>query len=416
MRNANRTIRRIGSVVLTCAVLLGALGFAAAPAPVAAQLPPNCAAGPYLGGQYLICVPPAESWNGDLVVFAHGYVAPENDLVIPQDQLVLPDGTNIPQTVIGMGYAFAATSYRTNGLAVENGVEDLEELVAKFKELTDPDPTNTYLVGASEGGLITALAAEQSDVFSGALATSGPVGDFRRQINYWGDVRVLFDVFFPGVLPKFKDADGPLIQEDVMNQWYWCDDPEWNTNYGCADKEKNAYEVRVREALMKKRGRTKQLLEVARVPTKDGDFEANVEALVELLWYNVFATNDAVEKLGGQPYDNSDRWYTGPGNDRKLNGKVERFEAEPNAVKSINDHYQTSGDLNVPIVTMHTVKDPIVPYWHEPLYRAKVWRSRAWREHTNLPIFDYGHCNFSQEEVLFAFGLLRYQVSGETPW
>ena len=34
-----------------------------------------------------------------------------------------------------------------------------------------------------------------------ALALCGPVGDFAGQIDYLGDFRVLFDYFFPGVIP-----------------------------------------------------------------------------------------------------------------------------------------------------------------------------------------------------------------------
>ena len=36
-------------------------------------------------------------------------------------------------------------------------------------------------------------------------------------------------------------------------------------------------------------------------------------------WYNVFATNDGIEKLGGQPFDNGWRWYTGSSDDLRLN-------------------------------------------------------------------------------------------------
>ena len=49
---------------------------------------------------------------------------------------------------------------------------------------------------------MAALAAEQRpDLFNGALAACGPVGDFAAQIDYLGDFRVLFDYFFPGVIP-----------------------------------------------------------------------------------------------------------------------------------------------------------------------------------------------------------------------
>ena len=37
------------------------------------------------GGLYRICFP--ATWNGDLVLFAHGYVAPQDDLAIPEESI-----------------------------------------------------------------------------------------------------------------------------------------------------------------------------------------------------------------------------------------------------------------------------------------------------------------------------------------
>jgi pimeloyl-ACP methyl ester carboxylesterase len=402
---------RIVHILLVCAIVLSAFGMAAAPASADGA---GCDDGEQSSGaKYRICMP--AEWNGDLVVFAHGYVAPENPIAIPEDQLELEDGTSIPGVVTGLGYAFATTSYSDNGLVAAEAIEDLVDLVSVFAD-EESSPENTYLVGASEGGLITALATEQHpDAFDGGVAACGPVGDFRRQVNYWGDVRVLFDYFFPKVFGKYKfvPEQDPLIPQTVIDSWYYCGDPDRNENYGCVDSLNAAYQTKVQRALATHPRRTEQLLRVADVPINWSDPAANVGALVQLLWYNVFAANDAVEKLDGQPYDNGRTWYWGSDNDWRLNRKVERFTADPEALGTIDAIYQTSGDLSVPIVTLHALQDPIVPYWHEPLYRWKVWRHRDYALHTNIPSLRYGHCSFSAGEVLFAFGLLVYQVSGE---
>jgi pimeloyl-ACP methyl ester carboxylesterase len=77
-------------------------------------------------------------------------------------------------------------------------------------------PTMVYLIGASEGGIITALALEQyPDVFDGGLALCGPYGDFRKQIDYFGDFRVVFDYYFPDILPG-----SPItIPTTLMDDW-----------------------------------------------------------------------------------------------------------------------------------------------------------------------------------------------------
>ena len=405
---------RIVGLLLLGATLLAVLGPSGA-----------AASGPVWGGclqeddgrgaECLICMPDEDAWNGDLVVYAHGYMAPERPVEVPQDQLVLEDGTSITETITALGYGFAATSYVTNGLAIREGVTDVVNLVDTFKATQGVTPTHVYLVGASEGGTVTALATEQHpDVFDGGVAACGPVGDFRRQIDYWGDVRVLFDTFFPGVLP----GTAVDIPDELIDNWYRCGADDADPNYGCwedGDPGGGPYEERVRAALLSSPSKTQQLLRVARVPTNRLDPTANVDALVQLLWYNVFATNDGVAKLGGQPFDNNPRWYWGSANDWWLNRNVARFDADPAALAAIEEHYQTSGELSVPIVTLHTLKDPVVPYWHEPIYRWKVWSNGDDALHTNIPSLRYGHCAFGAGEATFSLGLLVYRVTGDLP-
>ncbi|RUA17113.1 MAG: hypothetical protein DSY55_02695 [Clostridia bacterium] len=341
------------------------------------------------GAVYRICMP-AGDWNGDLVIYAHGYVSPFEPLAIPEDQLTLPDGSSLIDMITGMGYAFATTSYATNGLAIPQGVQDVTDLVAIFAQ-TKGEPAYVYLTGPSEGGLVTALGAEQHpDVFDGALSTCGPVGDFQKQTDFFGDFRVAFDYFFPGVLPP-RPID---IPGEVTSHW---DD---------------IYEPAISNALAQDPHATRQLFNVTRAAYDPTDPATMEKTTTWALWYNAFATNDATAKLGGQPYDNSHKIYFGSDDDLALNAGVQRFHADPQARLEIQRHYQTSGNLKIPIVTMHNLLDPIVPYWHEPLYRQKTLANGAFFSHINIPIFRYGHCNFTTEEVLAAFGILVFRVEG----
>ena len=185
---------------------------------------------------FCIVVPP--DWNHDLVIFAHGYVDPTfvdpdfpNLVGIPYEQLMLPDGTtSIPGLVLNLGFAFAITSYSKKGLAVEQGVADVVALANLFKAQR-PDTNHIYLIGASEGGLVTTLAIEQNpgNIFKGGVATCGPVGDFQKQVNYWGDFRVIFDYFFRNpaggtLLPNNPVDVSPLLFE----QWRPISEPAWD--------------------------------------------------------------------------------------------------------------------------------------------------------------------------------------------
>ena len=103
------------------------------------------------GAYYRICMPPGE-WNGNLVIYAHGYVAFNKPITIPEDQLQLPGGVSLPELINSLGFAFATTSYRMNGLAIETGVDDLVDVVDVFSA-THSVPTHTLVTGVSEGGL-----------------------------------------------------------------------------------------------------------------------------------------------------------------------------------------------------------------------------------------------------------------------
>jgi pimeloyl-ACP methyl ester carboxylesterase len=334
------------------------------------------------GAVYRICMPPA--WNGNLVVWAHGYVDPQEPVGIPEGQLTLPDGTSLPDIVTELDFAFATTSYRDNGLVVPFGVADIVDLVGLFSAIHG-SPNTTYLIGASEGGLITALAVEQRpDIFDGGIAACGPVADFRSQVDHFGDFRVLFDYFFPGILP----AGGPEVPQEVIDSW------------------DTVFEPAIVAAIQSDSSAIQQLMAVSGAPFDPTDLTTVVETVRGLLWYNVHSTNDGIAKLGGNPYDNSSRIYHGSNNDWLLNWGVQRFQADPAALAEIEANYQTSGALTVPLITLHTTGDPIVPYWHEIGYEWKTQAAGSSFLHVNIPIERYGHCNFEADEALYSLFIL----------
>jgi pimeloyl-ACP methyl ester carboxylesterase len=331
------------------------------------------------GAQSLICVPNS-GWNGQLVVFAHGYVAFNKP--IDFYHLELEDGTSLPTLVQKLGFALATTSYRQNGLAILEGMEDIHELVDAFKA-AHGNPTRTYVAGVSQGGIIAALLTERSpDTFTGALAACGPIGSFRGQVNYVGDFRVLFDYYFPGIIPGSPIS----IPPDVISNW------------------ETDYQPRVLAAIAANQAAAQELLQVAHVPFDPSNPATIAQSVVGVLWYNIFGTNDGVAKLRGNPYDNRSRWYLGSSDDLRLNLNVPRFRATPAALVAMRA-YETNGDLHIPLVTLHTTHDEIIPYWHELLYLIKQ-RVIDRGVFLPIPVDRYGHCAFTAAEALTAFGVL----------
>lgn len=350
------------------------------PARASAAIPGPCNTGTLPSGALsMICVP-AVGWNGQLVVFAHGYVDVREPLAF--QNLTLPDGTALPPLVQSLGFAFATTSYRQNGLAILEGADDIRELVAAFS--TDVGvPLRTYVTGASEGGIIAALLAERSpELFTGALSTCGPIGGFRSQLDYLGDFRVLFDYYFPGVFPGSALAIPPPV---IAN---------WESKYVPA----------ILEALAANPAAAVELLNVAGVPFVPSIPATIAQSVIGVLWYSVHATNDARRKLGGNPFDNKDRVYTGSSDDEDLNRHVHRFTASPRALEALRE-YETTGDLTIPMIVLHTTGDEIIPFDHVLLYGAKV-QPTGRGVFIPIPVNRYGHCNFTALQILTAFGAL----------
>lgn len=388
--------------ILAAVMLLTALFFGISTLPAAAAPPAgvdNCHPDVVQpnGSIYRFCLPPG--WDGGgLLVYAHGYVWFNEPLSIPSSHYCFGepvDQTCVDEVVNDLGLAFATTSYPMNGLAVLPAVDDVVDLVGFFSE-TYGAPSVVLIGGASEGGLVTTLAVERHpEVFDGGLAACGPIGDWVGQINAFGDFRVLFDYFFPELLPT-----------EVVTIPNWLIDAWTNDNYFGSTVEPVVFDPANTFSLT-------QLLATSHLPHLPGVTETVRLAIHDALAYNVLATNDAQVKLGGNPFGNVDRVYRGSADDATLNASVARFKADPAALEEM-ENYETSGWLTRPLVTLHTSLDQQVPQWQEALYRQKLLANHTWMWHVDqpMPIDNYGHCNFdADQEVLPAFFSLLALIS-----
>lgn len=338
------------------------------------------------GAHYAICVP--EEWNGTLLVFAHGYIPPDEPLLDPPPL----EDTPVEEVVNLQGYALAASSFSTNGLAVLEGVEDLVDLVEIFEDEVD-EPDRILIAGASMGGLIATLAVEEwPQRFDGGLALCGPYGDFRTQVNYFGDFRTVFDYFFPDLMPGTTVE----IPPDLIENW----DEHFVTKL------------------------LPELLDPANADALDQLFAvtdaayatavpfSRIEVVRRLLWYNVIATDDAIVKLTGQPYDNTETVYSGSDDDDALNADIDRYAADDEALDLMEEAYQSSGDLEIPLVTMHTTGDPLVPYAQAEFYAEKIEDAGSDDYYDHFLVDRFEHCLFTDEELLTAFERLEELVDG----
>src|SRR3954471_1652713 len=147
-----------GAFMRRVPVLLAVLLFVSViPAQAASTCDPDGRQGS--GSIYRICMPAPADYNGVLVIWAHGFQDAGTPVSIPEDQLCI--GTFcLDQVITSLGFGFATNSYQKAGMAVLQGKDDVLDLVNLYTAQKGK-PSKVYLVGASEGGIITALSLEQ---------------------------------------------------------------------------------------------------------------------------------------------------------------------------------------------------------------------------------------------------------------
>ncbi|MGW8265530.1 MAG: hypothetical protein ACWGSQ_04130, partial [Longimicrobiales bacterium] len=359
------------------------------------EMPPaaDCVDGviPGTGALVQACIP-EYGWNGDLVVWAHGYVSPFAPLALPSDEV---DGQPVANIVTGLGYGYATTSYRDNGLIADLAVDDLDDAVDFFEDHY-PAPGMVYLLGGSEGGLATALSLERSAPgYDAGMVLCAPVWSFRNQIAYLGDFRVLLDAYFPDVVPGPDWGEGGVVTIDPGLI---------GTFYGWAVPNLTA-------AATAAPARFAELLRVAGVAFDPYDPSTLVESALSVLWYNIFATNDIIDKVGGLPYGNQFTWYRGSSNDWWLNRNVQRIRPTVSPSTALAP-FETDGSLEVPAVGMHTTLDPIVPFSQGLRYRIETLLAGTGFGYNFLPVRGYGHCAFQAPQVLAGFALMVFKAEG----
>ncbi len=230
------------------------------------------------------------------------------------------------------------------------------------------------------------------DEFAGGLAMCAPNGDFAAQIDYFGDFRVVFDHFLPGVIP----GSAVEIPQTLIDGWDAFLD---EVLLPAVRDPANAAAL-------------DDLMAVTGAPEDPADPTTRERTITGLIWYNVFATNDATQVVGGKPFDNIGRSYSGSSQDEALNALVARFAADANARDEVEASYESTGMLSRPLVTLHTTGDEIIPFWHMDRYAEKVNAAGSGGIHAAIGVERYGHCDFELLEMLEAYGRLLALLDG----
>jgi pimeloyl-ACP methyl ester carboxylesterase len=335
------------------------------------------------GSSYEILVPAA--WNGVLVLYAHGYVDPqdEGDVFNPMERNIFP-------LLPTMGYAVAYSTYSQKGLAVKDAMQRTKQLRGVFATEVG-EPARTYLVGGSMGGLVAIGLAERfPEHYNGVLTACGMVGGTPAQIDYVAHVRVLFDALFPGVLP------GSLFDNTVV---------DWDDVRDLVQPAVliNPVAAGVLASVMDQTFGT---------PIPASNETEFLISLITALTFDIRGFSNVLDLTHGKPpFDNTGVTYHGSpfgaGHDAVINATVARYAAYPGAARYMKRYYEPSGRLRVPVLTLHNALDPMVPALHEARLAQAAAAAGYGTNLVQLPLTAaYGHCDMEISEVLNAFGAL----------
>jgi hypothetical protein len=395
----NMTKCRAAAVALT-------LALAAAASPVRAQTAAACPAAlrdvascyhdaDANGANYWIAIP--HHWNHALVVHAHG--GPRMTHATNDDNL--EDLERFAVTV-RQGYAWAGSAYRRPGYGVLLAAQDTDNLRALFVRRFGR-PQRVFLHGQSWGGNVGAMVVERYAHgpdgklnYDGALLTSGMLAGGTLNYLHRADLRAVYQ-YYCNNHPRPDEPQYPV----------WMGLPPGST-MTAADLT-----ARVNQCLglnLPDAGRTEvqkrrlaAILAVVPVPERTLQSQLN---------WATFTFRDMVERVGGNPFDNRHVTYTGSQDDAALNRDVQRFDADPAALARLAQESDPSGDIGIPVMTMHAIDDPTALVEYEAEYRRRV--DAAGRGDLLVQTFtrEHEHSKLADPEYAALFDRLDAWVAG----
>lgn len=341
--------------------------------------------GEYAGGAYHIEIP--DNWNGELVLYAHGY-AGEGNVVRVQNP-----SAAWREHMIKNGFAWAASSYRCNSYVPGIGLQDTILLTGLFYDVNGGKaPERTYLTGASMGGHVTLLGMhEYPTAFAGAMALC-PAGP------------TLFDYFGANgaaaeVVTGLKFGGGEASSATLAKMM---------AQFGTAPNY-TAKGLAMASIMIHSTGGPRPFV---------------LDGLT-----NYFQRTISGSKLAGDPglltaAASTQDWEYAIGTGHGLtaaaiNAQARRMEGDPSYRGSETPYAELapfSGEIERPLITLHTTGDMFVPIFLErDLYKAvnaagntDLLVQRMYR--------DANHCGFSPVEVIKAFDdMVAWARGGEKP-
>jgi pimeloyl-ACP methyl ester carboxylesterase len=373
--------------------------------------------------RYTVVVPAA--WNRTLVLYSHGYQAPGSPVGSAPDVANNPVG----QWLLGHGYALAASSYSSSGWAIAQAVPDQIAVLDAFSARVGR-PRRVIAWGHSLGGLVTAaLIQEHPDRFAGALPMCGVLAG---GVATWN---VALDAAF---------ALRTLLSPQSTISLVHIADPQANASsaLGIENFAQDTVAGRARLALVAALADLPGWFDPVQPEPAATDYAA--QQVQQYRWlsqvdlgFSFQYRAELERRAGGNPSWNTgvdyaailagsrDRaevsaLYAAAGLDLSADlarlGAAERIAADPPAVAYLARNVSLSGHLAVPVLSMHTTGDGLVPVESENAYAAAVEAAGSGDQLRRGFVHRAGHCFFTPAETIAAIQFLVARLdSGRWP-
>jgi pimeloyl-ACP methyl ester carboxylesterase len=402
-----------------CAGAIAAVGLALLPASAAAGTATTISdtATDSFGLSFAYKIEVPATWNGTLVLYSHGYsfsASPATDV----------GDAATGAWLLANGYAIAGSSYSTSGWALQQAFADQIQVLDIFAAKVGK-PTRTIAWGHSLGGMITAgLVQLFPDRFTAALPMCGVVaggpgvwnqgldsefafltlqapGAFKlsgftaanvgtnfnqavqafniAQTTAQGRARIALSAALADVPGWFDPASPQPAATDYaaqeVNQLAWDNNPDLFFGFF------GRYELELRA---------------------HGNFSWNtgVDYRAQLAKSTDSAEVKALYKTAGLDL----------AKDLDTLNDAPRISAEPGPVAYVTKYITYNGDIDMPVLTMHTTGDGLVEVTDENAYASVVRSTGDNSLLRQVFVHRAGHCTFTPAETVTAFKALVHRI------
>jgi hypothetical protein len=357
------------------------------------------------GAAYRIEVP--LNWNGELALYAHGYRGTGTTVFV--------DSAPLRAHFIAKGFAWAASSYQTNGYDVGQGVTDSHALIAQFKKVTGKRARAVYMTGMSMGGHITGVAVEKyRGSFVGAMPSCGVLGDAE-----------LFDYFLDATVTAAALARVPL-------QFPLNPPPDFPATFA-------ATVAAIQPALGVKTGAPPAFTAQGRqwsnaVERRSGGDRPGFDGA--FAFWNTATNNGLPFLFGVYPgtsggtlgvedgnvtsnrttwYELDDHWLP-TWDEIKLNVTALRVGRTAEPSPDLTGVPKVFANPRIPVLSLHDIGDLFVPISMEQVYASRAAANGQARNFVSRAIRANGHCDFTAGELTRGFDdLVSWVRSGHKP-